>query len=165
MDRQPRTEIMVARRRIALRRSGKFNLAGQPALRIGEWQGDPVGWCARIAGMRWDRYARVLDQDAGLFNSRGAGSSWRSFIDRTNSAATAGIRCIPAKPNGRCFAATAANVITANRPASSSPSAGMTLFAGAAYHRNGVHTVLAGFVEVGETRADRCPRGDGRERH
>ena len=38
--------------------------------------------------------------------------SWRSFTARINSAVTAGIQCIRAKPNGRCSAATAANVIT-----------------------------------------------------
>ncbi len=57
------------------------------------------------------------------------------------------------KANGRCCAATAANVTTRKLPLHyrGNPSRRCDLLAQHTRHRNGVHTVLAGFVEVGET--------------
>lgn len=92
-----------------------FDLVGQHALHIGEWQGESVWMVRGIVAMTWDRCA-VLDQDPGLFQLAGRGSSSPNFIARINFAVTAATRCMPAKANGRCCAATAVNVTTRKLP-------------------------------------------------
>ncbi|MFB2144580.1 NAD(+) diphosphatase [Salmonella enterica subsp. enterica] len=66
----------------------------------------------------------------------------------------AGTLCTRVKPNGRCCAAIAASVTTRKSPLALSSAIrreDSILLAQHVRHRNGVHTVLAGFVEVGET--------------
>ena len=89
----------------------------------------------------------------GCFNWPDVACNWRSFTDRINTVVTAGMKCIQAKPNGRCCAAIAVSVTTANRPCIivAIRRDDSILLAQHTRHRNGVHTVLAGFVEVGET--------------
>ena len=76
-----------------------FDLVGQPALRIGEWQGDPVWLIQQARRQDMGSVRQVLDRDVGLFQLAGRGVQ---LAQHTR-------------------------------------------------HRNGIHTVLAGFVEVGET--------------
>ncbi len=90
----------------------------------------------------------------GCSNWRDVAYSWRSFTDRINFAAIAGTLCTRVKPNGRCCAAIAASVTTRKSPLALSSAIrreDSILLAQHVRHRNGVHTVLAGFVEVGET--------------
>lgn len=131
-----------------------FDLVGQHALHIGEWQGESVWMVRQDRRHDMGSLRQVLDQDRGLFQLAGRASSSPNFIARINFAVTAATRCMPAKANGRCCAATAANVTTRKLPpALSWQSVGddAILLAQHTRHRNGVHTVLAGFVEVGET--------------
>ncbi len=114
----------------------------------------PCGWCARIVAMTWDRCARCWIRIRDSSSWLGGGSSSPNFIARINFAVTAATRCMPAKANGRCCAATAVNVTTRKLPPALSWQSVATmrsLLAQHTRHRNGVHTVLAGFVEVGET--------------
>ncbi len=156
VDRQSRTKIMASRRgNLPHGEAVNFDLVGERALHLGEWQGEAV-WLVRQDRRRdMGSLRRVLDQDHGLFPvSRGAGSSWPSFIDRINSAATAVTRCMSVKTEwamlcGHCreryYPQIAPCIIVAIRRDDS------ILLAQHTRHRNGVHTVLAGFVEVGET--------------
>ena len=56
-----------------------FNLAGQPALRIGEWQGDPVWLVRQDRRHEMGSLRQVLDQDAGLFQLAGRGIQLAEF--------------------------------------------------------------------------------------
>ncbi len=90
----------------------------------------------------------------GCFNWPDEAYNWRSFTDRINTVVTAGMKCIRAKPNGRCCAAIAVSVTTRKSPPCIIVAIrrdDSILLAQHTRHRNGVHTVLAGFVEVGET--------------
>ena len=102
--------------------------------------------------MTWDRCARCWIRIRDSSSWLGGGSSSPNFIARINFAVTAATRCMPAKANGRCCAAIAVSVTTRKSPiivAIRRDDA--ILLAQHTRHRNGVHTVLAGFVEVGET--------------
>ena len=77
-----------------------FDLVGQHALHIGEWQGDPVWMVRQDRRHDMGSLRQVLDQDPGLFQLAGRGSSSPNFIDRINFAATVAIRCMPAKAMG-----------------------------------------------------------------
>ncbi len=93
-----------------------FDLVGQHALHIGEWQGESVWMVRQDRRHDMGSLRQVLDQDPGLFQLAGRGSSSPNFIARINFAVTAATRCMPAKANGRCCAATAANVTTRKLP-------------------------------------------------
>ena len=50
-----------------------FDLVGQPALRIGEWQGDPVWLILQARRQDMGSVRQVLDRDVGLFQLAGRG--------------------------------------------------------------------------------------------
>ena len=51
--------------------AGNFDLAGQPALNIGEWQGDPVWLIQQNRRHDMGSVRQVLDLDVGLFQLAG----------------------------------------------------------------------------------------------
>ncbi len=96
---------------------------------------------------------QVIDQDTGCSNWLDEAYNWRSFTDRINTVVTAGMM-YPSKTEWamlcshcreRYYPQIAPCIIVAIRRDDS------ILLAQHTRHRNGVHTVLAGFVEVGET--------------
>ena len=99
-----------------------FNLAGQPALRIGEWQGDPV-WLAEF--YRSHKFCGYCGHP--MHPSK---TEWAMLCSHCRE---------------RYYPQIAPCIIVAIRRDDS------ILLAQHTRHRNGVHTVLAGFVEVGET--------------
>ncbi|MFH7126881.1 NAD(+) diphosphatase [Klebsiella pneumoniae] len=104
--------------------------------------------------MTWDRCARCWIRIRDSSSWLGGGSSSPNFIARINFAVTAATRCMPAKARWamlcshcreRYYPQIAPCIIVAIRRDDA------ILLAQHTRHRNGVHTVLAGFVEVGET--------------
>ena len=102
--------------------------------------------------MTWDRCARCWIRIRDSSSWLGGGSSSPNFIARINFAVTAATRCMPAKWAMLCshcreryYPQIAPCIIVAIRRDDA------ILLAQHTRHRNGVHTVLAGFVEVGET--------------
>lgn len=56
-----------------------FDLVGQPALRIGEWQGDPVWLILQARRQDMGSVRQVLDRDVGLFQLAGRGVQLAEF--------------------------------------------------------------------------------------
>lgn len=56
-----------------------FNLVGQPALKIGEWQGDAVWLIQQPRRQEMGSVRQVLDQDVGLFQLAGRGVQLAEF--------------------------------------------------------------------------------------
>ena len=132
----------------------QFSLTGKTARQIGEWQGEPV-WLVRQAMHNHMVSARqLLDKDRGLFQLVGRGVQLAEFyrshkfcgycghemqVSKTEWAALCG-HC-----RERYYPQIAPCIIVAIRREDT------ILLAQHTRHRNGIHTVLAGFVEVGET--------------
>ena len=104
--------------------------------------------------MTWDRCARCWIRIRDCSSWLGGRSSSPNFIARINFAVTAATRCMPSKSEWamlcshcreRYYPQIAPCIIVAIRRDDA------ILLAQHTRHRNGVHTVLAGFVEVGET--------------
>ncbi|MDU7916238.1 MAG: NAD(+) diphosphatase [Klebsiella grimontii] len=130
-----------------------FNLAGQPALRIGEWQGEPVWLVRQDRRHEMGSLRQVLDQDAGLFQLAGRGIQLAEFYRSHKFCGYCGHPMHPSKTEWamlcshcreRYYPQIAPCIIVAIRRDDA------ILLAQHTRHRNGVHTVLAGFVEVGQ---------------
>ncbi|WP_037035723.1 NAD(+) diphosphatase [Rahnella sp. WP5] len=134
--------------------AAQFSLTGKTARQIGEWQGEPF-WLVRQTMPNHMVSARqLLDQDRGLFQLVGRGVQLSEFyrshkfcgycghemhVSKTEWAALCG-HC-----RERYYPQIAPCIIVAIRKGDE------ILLAQHVRHRNGIHTVLAGFVEVGET--------------
>lgn len=134
--------------------SAEFSLIGKIGRQIGEWQGAPV-WLVRQPMDNHMYSARqLIDQDRGLFQLVGRGVQLAEFyrshkfcgycghsmqVSKTEWAALCG-HC-----RERYYPQIAPCIIVAIRKGDE------ILLAQHVRHRNGIHTVLAGFVEVGET--------------
>ncbi len=131
-----------------------FSFVGDTGRQIGEWQGEPV-WLIRKSMKDQMLSARqLLDQDRGLFQLVGRGVQLSEFyrshkfcgycghemhVSKTEWAALCG-NC-----KERYYPQIAPCMIVAIRRGNE------ILLAQHVRHRGGVHTVLAGFTEVGET--------------
>ncbi|STM48511.1 NADH pyrophosphatase [Escherichia coli] len=145
---------MVAEGRIAIWRSGKFRSCGQRALQIGEWQGEPVWLVQQQRRHDMGSVRQVIDLDVGLFQLAGRGVQLAEFYRSHKYCGYCGHEMYPSKTEWamlcshcreRYYPQIAPCIIVAIRRDDS------ILLAQHTRHRNGVHTVLAGFVEVGET--------------
>ncbi len=96
--------------------AANFDLVGQRALQIGEWQGEPVWLVQQQRRHDMGSVRQVIDLDVGLFQLAGRGVQLAEFYHRINTVVTAGMKCIRAKPNGRCCAAIAVSVTTRKSP-------------------------------------------------
>ena len=56
-----------------------FDLEGQPALKIGEWQGEPVWLIQQARRQDMGSVRQVLDLDVGLFQLAGRGVQLAEF--------------------------------------------------------------------------------------
>lgn len=134
--------------------AAEFMLTGKVGRQIGEWEGSPV-WLVRQPMDNQMVSARLLlDQERGLFQLVGRGVQLAEFyrshkfcgycghemhVSKTEWAALCG-HC-----RERYYPQIAPCIIVAIRKGEE------ILLAQHVRHRNGIHTVLAGFVEVGET--------------
>ncbi|MGP9421541.1 NAD(+) diphosphatase [Pseudomonas reactans] len=134
--------------------AAQFSLIGKICRQIGEWQGAPV-WLVRQAMDNNMFSARqLLDQDKGLFQLVGRGVQLAEFYRSHKFCGYCGHEMQVSKTEWaalcshcreRYYPQIAPCIIVAIRKGEE------ILLAQHVRHRNGIHTVLAGFVEVGET--------------
>ncbi|MCI1864269.1 MAG: NAD(+) diphosphatase [Ewingella americana] len=134
--------------------ASQFSLSGKIGRQIGEWQGAPV-WLVRQAMDNNMFSARqLLDQDKGLFQLVGRGVQLAEFYRSHKFCGYCGHEMQVSKTEWaalcshcreRYYPQIAPCIIVAIRKGEE------ILLAQHVRHRNGIHTVLAGFVEVGET--------------
>lgn len=134
--------------------AAQFSLVGKIGRQIGEWQGAPV-WLVRQAMDNNMFSARqLLDQDKGLFQLVGRGVQLAEFYRSHKFCGYCGHEMQVSKTEWaalcshcreRYYPQIAPCIIVAIRKGEE------ILLAQHVRHRNGIHTVLAGFVEVGET--------------
>ncbi|MDR3430373.1 MAG: NAD(+) diphosphatase [Rouxiella aceris] len=132
----------------------EFALSDLTGRQIGEWQGSPVWMIRKSMNDHMASPRQLLDQDRGLFQLVGRGVQLSEFyrshkfcgycghtmhVSKTEWAALCG-HC-----KERYYPQIAPCIIVAIRRGDE------ILLAQHIRHRGGVHTVLAGFVEVGET--------------
>lgn len=134
--------------------AANFDLVGQRALQIGEWQGEPVWLVQQQRRHDMGSVRQVIDLDVGLFQLAGRGVQLAEFYRSHKYCGYCGHEMYPSKTEWamlcshcreRYYPQIAPCIIVAIRRDDS------ILLAQHTRHRNGVHTVLAGFVEVGET--------------
>lgn len=134
--------------------AASFSLQGRMARAIGEWEGLPVWLVRQAMPQDMGSVRQLLELDRGLFQLAGRGVQLADFyrshrycgycghemhLSRTESA------CLCGNCRERYYPQIAPCVIVAIRRDDE------ILLAQHVRHRGGIHTVLAGFVEVGET--------------
>ncbi|MDU1356698.1 MAG: NAD(+) diphosphatase, partial [Citrobacter freundii] len=121
---------------------------------IGEWEGETVWLVQQQRRHDMGSVRQVIDQDVGLFQLAGRGVQLAEFYRSHKFCGYCGHPMRPSKTEWamlcshcreRYYPQIAPCIIVAIRRDDS------ILLAQHVRHRNGVHTVLAGFVEVGET--------------
>ncbi|EPN9529494.1 NAD(+) diphosphatase [Cronobacter malonaticus] len=131
-----------------------FGLTGEKALQIGLWQDAPVWLVLQKREKDMASVRQLIDQDAGLFQLAGRGVQLAEFYRSHKYCGYCGHEMHPSKTEwamlcGHCreryYPQIAPCIIVAIRRDDK------ILLAQHTRHRNGVYTVLAGFVEVGET--------------
>ncbi|PKH18943.1 NAD(+) diphosphatase [Enterobacterales bacterium CwR94] len=131
-----------------------LGLVGQAGRIIGEWQGDPV-WLVRAdRGEQMGSVRQIIDSEPGLFQLAGRGVQlaefyrshrWCGYCGHEMHHSKTEWACLCGQCRQRYYPQIAPCIIVAIRRDD------RILLAQHQRHRNGVHTVLAGFVEVGET--------------
>jgi NAD+ diphosphatase len=134
--------------------STEFGLSGSHGILIGEWQGENV-WLVRES--RPDSMGSVrqlIDEDVGLFQIAGRGVQlaefyrshrWCGYCGHEMHLSKREFACLCNHCRERYYPQIAPCIIVAIRRGDE------ILLANHARHRNNIYTVLAGFVEVGET--------------
>ncbi|MFW3574201.1 NAD(+) diphosphatase [Kosakonia cowanii] len=134
--------------------AGNFDLVCQPAQIIGEWQGESVWLVRQQRSNEMGSVRLLIDQDTALFQLAGRGVQLAEFYRSHQFCGYCGHTMHPSKTEWamlcdhcreRYYPQIAPCIIVAIRRDDS------LLLAQHTRHRNGVYTVLAGFVEVGET--------------
>ncbi len=131
-----------------------FGLDGLPASQIGVWQGEPVWLVAQNRSQDMGSVRQLIDQDTALFQLAGRGVQLAEFWRSHKYCGYCGHEMHPSQREwamlcGHCreryYPQIAPCIIVAIRREDK------ILLAQHNRHRNGIYTVLAGFVEVGET--------------
>ncbi|MBJ3816367.1 NAD(+) diphosphatase [Shimwellia pseudoproteus] len=131
-----------------------WGLAGVFARQIGEWQGEPVWLVCQSQPGEMGSVRQLIDQEPGLFQLAGRGVQLAEFYRSHQYCGYCGHEMHPSKTEWamlcnhcreRYYPQIAPCIIVAIRRDDT------ILLAQHTRHRNGVYTVLAGFVEVGET--------------
>ncbi|EKY3246678.1 NAD(+) diphosphatase [Cronobacter dublinensis] len=131
-----------------------FGLAGEKALQIGTWEDAPVWLVLQKRDNDMASVRQLIDLDAGLFQLAGRGVQLAEFYRSHKYCGYCSHEMHPSKSEwamlcGHCreryYPQIAPCIIVAIRREDK------ILLAQHTRHRNGVYTVLAGFVEVGET--------------
>lgn len=134
--------------------AAEFQLAGSYALDIGEWEGEPVRLIRENRRSDMGSLHQLVDRDAGLFQLAGRGVQLAEFYRSHKYCGYCGHEMHFSKSEwamlcGHCreryYPQIAPCIIVAIRKDDH------ILLAQHTRHRNGLYTVLAGFVEVGET--------------
>lgn len=134
--------------------AAQFGLEGEQALRIGEWQGQPVWLIQQSRRQDMGSVLQIMDSDSGLFQLAGRGVQLSEFYRSHRFCGYCSEEMYPSKTEcamlcshcrERYYPQIAPCVIVAIRRKDT------ILLAQHNRHRNGIYTVLAGFVEVGET--------------
>ncbi|WP_024553526.1 NAD(+) diphosphatase [Franconibacter helveticus 513] len=132
----------------------EVDLVGVPARQIGEWQNEPVWLVSQNRRQEMGSVRQLMDQDVGLFQLAGRGVQLAEFFRSHKFCGYCGHTMHNSKSEwamlcGHCheryYPQIAPCIIVAIRREDK------ILLAQHTRHRNGVYTVLAGFVEVGET--------------
>ncbi|OON35553.1 NADH pyrophosphatase [Izhakiella australiensis] len=131
-----------------------FALAGSRGSPIGEWQGEPVWLIRENRSEHMGSVRQLIDLDPGLFQLAGRGVQLAEFYRSHRWCGYCGHEMHASKTEwaslcGHCrqryYPQIAPCIIVAIRRGPE------ILLAQHTRHRNGIYTVLAGFVEVGET--------------
>ena len=134
--------------------AGNFDLVGQRGLIIGEWQGESVWLVRQSRHQEMASVRQLMGQEVGLFQLAGRGVQLAEFYRSHKFCGYCGHTMHPSKTEwamlcGGCreryYPQIAPCIIVAIRRDDH------ILLAQHTRHRNGIYTVLAGFVEVGET--------------
>ena len=96
--------------------AARFDLIGQRALPIGEWEGETVWLVQQQRRHDMGSVRQVIDQDVGLFQLAGRGVQLAEFYRSHKFCGYCGHPCTRVKRSGRCSVATAVNVITRKLP-------------------------------------------------
>ncbi|MGE9553443.1 NAD(+) diphosphatase [Erwinia amylovora] len=132
----------------------EFSLSGSKGSLIGEWQGEPVRLICDSRKEDMGSLRQILDQDVGLFQLAGRGiqlaefyrsHQWCGYCGHKMHHSKTEWACLCSHCRQRYYPQIAPCIIVAIRRGEE------ILLAQHTKHRNGVYTVLAGFVEVGET--------------
>lgn len=147
-------KLWLPRGELPLGDAGEFGLIGQSAMQIGEWQGEPVWLVQQARQHDMVSLRQLLGSDTGLFQLAGRGVQLAEFYRSHKFCGYCGHEMYPSKTEwamlcGHCreryYPQIAPCIIVAIRRDDT------LLLAQHTHHRNGIYTVLAGFVEVGET--------------
>ncbi len=131
-----------------------FDLTGQHGMLIGEWQGENVWLIQASRPENMGSVRQVIDQDTGLFQLAGRGVQlaefyrshrWCGYCGHEMRISPREFACLCTHCRERYYPQIAPCIIVAIRRGDE------ILLANHARHRNSIYTVLAGFVEVGET--------------
>lgn len=134
--------------------AGQFQLDGANGRLIGEWKNEPVWLIKQNCRQDMGSVRQIIDQDAGLFQLAGRGVQLAEFYRSHKFCGYCGHEMHPGRTEWtmlcshcreRYYPQIAPCIIVAIRKDSH------ILLAQHKRHRGGVYTVLAGFVEVGET--------------
>ena len=132
----------------------EWHLKGEAALLIGEWQGEPVWLIHKDMPANMLTVRTLLDQDKELFQLAGKAVQLSEFHRSHKYCGYCGHEmhwsdyewaCLCSNCKQRYYPQIAPSIIVAIRKND------QILLAKHARHRSGLYTVLAGFVEVGET--------------
>lgn len=131
-----------------------FGLTGTKARQIGEWQGEKVWLICEPRAESMFSVRQLIDLDVGLFQLAGRGVQlaefyrshrWCGYCGHEMHHSKHEFACLCSHCRERYYPQIAPCIIVAIRRGDE------ILLANHARHRNNVYTVLAGFVEVGET--------------
>ncbi|WP_075183594.1 NAD(+) diphosphatase [Pantoea sp. 1.19] len=131
-----------------------LSLTGRRGRKIGEWQGDPVWLIQGEQPQQMGSLRQLLDVDKGLFQLAGRGVQlaeffrshrWCGYCGHEMRHSRSEWACLCDRCRQRYYPQIAPCMIVAIRRGDA------ILLAEHQRSRNGIHTVLAGFVEVGET--------------
>ncbi|AIX75724.1 MAG: NAD(+) diphosphatase [Mixta calida] len=131
-----------------------WDLAGSRGAIIGEWHGEPVWLIRENRSENMGSIRQIIDLDSGLFQLAGRGVQLAEFIRSHRYCGYCGHEmhlsnsenaCLCGHCRQRYYPQIAPCIIVAIRRDDK------ILLAQHARHRNSIYTVLAGFVEVGET--------------
>lgn len=134
--------------------SAEWQLVGETAQLIGEWQGEPVWLISKSMPDDMLTVRTLLDQDKELFQLAGKAVQLSEFHRSHKYCGYCGHKmhwsdyewaCLCSNCKQRYYPQIAPSIIVAIRRDDH------ILLAKHARHRSGLYTVLAGFVEVGET--------------
>ncbi|WP_437611638.1 NAD(+) diphosphatase [Erwinia sp. V71] len=134
--------------------AGELGLVGSSGSVIGEWQGENVWLICANRSENMGSVRQILDQDVGLFQLAGRGVQlaefyrshrWCGYCGHEMHLSKTEFACLCNHCRQRYYPQIAPCIIVAIRRGEE------ILLAQHARHRNSIYTVLAGFVEVGET--------------